>query len=84
MPGANCCLPQCSLSRKDKNVYFFKLPGKKDEFHVKWKKDLVNLLAKYRVIDIDLKDRIQKDRVFFCEHHFKTDDIEFTSKLLMI
>jgi len=67
------------MSRKSKGVYFFKLPSRKDEFYQKWKKELVSLLSKYRIIDNILKERIKVGNVYFCEKHFSPEDMEFTS-----
>jgi hypothetical protein len=81
MPGKNCAFPGCpvSCSYKFKGVSIFQIPMRNDEFHSNWKKEIINVLFKYRVADKDLKDRVAAGKIYICERHFSTDDIELTS-----
>ena len=53
MPGGNCCLPQCTVSRTDRHtgIALFKIPTRKDDFYTAWRNKLVAVIRKYRVIE---------------------------------
>ena len=72
MPGRNCSLPGCTVSDidKHKDIGMFKIPTKTDAFYSSWRKELSDLLAKYRPMDNFLKKRIAAGNVYFCEKHF--------------
>ena len=84
MPGANCVFPGCTVSRTDKHkdIGIFKVPTRKDEFHSDWRKNLINVITRYRENDTALKDQITAGNVYICERHFSSGDIELTSELL--
>ena len=80
----SCVIYGCGISENKKHEHglsLFKLPGRKTDFYVKWKKDILNVITKDRVIDQNLQHLIDNDRVWICEKHFKSEDIELTSKL---
>ena len=82
MPGGHSWVfPGCttSQSKKYKDINLFKLPARACDSE--WKKKLVDVIKKYRVVDRDLNERIASSKVYICEHHFIPSDIEFTSKL---
>ena len=81
MPGANCYFPECGVSRTKKyeGVGIFQIPMRNDEFYTKWRKDILDILSKYRM-DKDLKARTLAGNIYICERHFQKEDIEFTSK----
>ena len=56
MPGENCAFPKCSTSRKDKGISLFKVPtpDKTNDESIKWTKDLIDIILKYRVKDQSL------------------------------
>ena len=70
MPGANCVFPQCGVARHHVSVGIFKLPTRKAD--VAWKKDIIQIIEKYRVVDKNLRERLELGNAY---------DIEFTSKL---
>ena len=80
MPGENCCMPQCSTSRREKGVGIFQLPGRKDDFYAKWRNDILNIIKKYRVEDKHFKQLLDSKSVYICEKHFLPDEIELTSE----
>ena len=80
MPGDNCAFPKCGTSRRHKDIGIFKLPSRKGEFYQEWKKEIVNVILKYRVADDNFKKNIQAGNVHICERHFKANDIEITSE----
>ena len=60
MPGKNCAFPGCgvSCSYKYKGVSIFQIPMRNDEFQLNWRKEIDDILFKYRVADKDMKDRV--------------------------
>ena len=50
MPGANCAFPGCGMSRKQEGVGIFKIPTRNDSFYNEWRKNLLEVLIKYRVV----------------------------------
>lgn len=80
MPGGNSCVfPQCTVSqsKKYKGISLFKLPSRNCDRE--WKKDVVLQIKKFRVIDQALRERIESGKVFICENHYQSSDIEITS-----
>ena len=75
MPGENCAIPGCSISRKDKGISIFKVPLANNEFSKKWSQDLINIILKYRQRDKSLNERIGSHKLFICEKHFTADQI---------
>ena len=81
MPGANCAFPECTVSRtaKYQGIGIFQIPMRDDDFHVSWRNNIVAVLARYRVMDKAVRERVLTGKIYICERHFKTEDIEFTS-----
>ena len=75
MPGENCAIPGCSISRKDKGISIFKVPLANNEFNKKWRQDLINIILKYRQRDKSLNERIESHKLFIFEKHFTSDQI---------
>ena len=84
MPGANCAFPGCGMSRKQKGVGIFKIPTRNDSFYNEWRKNLLDVLIKYRVVDKCFEKRINEGKVYLCERHFIELDIEQTSKFVIV
>lgn len=82
MPGANCSIPGCTVSRteKHKGIGIFKVTTRTDEFYSTWRKNILDVIRRYRVEDKGFKKQIDSGNVFVCERHFPPEDIEFTSK----
>ena len=72
MPGENCAVPSCSISRKNK-ISIFKVPLPNNDENKKWSKELINIISKYRQHDESLNKRIQSHKLFVCERHFIFD-----------
>ena len=75
MPGENCAIPGCSISRKDKGISIFKVPLANNKFNKKWRQDLIKIILKYRQRDKSLNERIESHKLFFCEKHFTADQV---------
>jgi len=72
MPGKNCCFPQCTVSQTQRHagIKLFKVTTRKDEFHSNWRKKVINIISRYRVLDKIFYDRLENGRVFICEKHY--------------
>ena len=57
MPGDNCEIPGCSTSRAT--------PKKDDEYNVNWRKNIVDMITKIRVVDATLKRQIERKSLHF-------------------
>ena len=81
MPGANCAFPECTVSEtaKYQDIDIFQIPMKDHDFHVKWRNNIAAVLERYRVMDKAVRERILTGKIYICERHLKTEDIEFTS-----
>ena len=79
LPGENCVFPQCRVARHHVCVGIFKLPTRKAD--VTWKKELIQMIEKYCLVDKNLRERLELANANTCELHYKKDDIKFTSKL---
>ena len=75
MPGDNCAFNQCGTNRRTKGIGLFKLPTPKDEESKKWRRDVLNILTKYRVQDKDFKRQLASDCLHLCEKHFFPEEI---------
>ena len=64
MPGANCALPGCGVSRNFEGIGIFQVPARKGEFYENWRKELLNVICKYRVVDKVLKERIDRGKLY--------------------
>ena len=83
MPGGNCAFPKCTVSRTQNHqgTGIFKIPMRNNEFYTNWRKEIVGVLARYRVMDKTLRERVQEGKISICERHFKQEDIEYTSNV---
>ena len=80
--SSNCAFPGCSVQRKEKfqGTTIFTVPKRKDEFYTKWRKDLINIISRYRVLDCSTKQKLINcdETICICEKHFAPEDIEYT------
>ena len=75
MPGENCCIVNCSRSRKDKGVSLWKLPTPKNPEFKKWREDMLQIILRDRVLNTDLQRQIDEDRLHICQDHFRDDQL---------
>ena len=82
MPGANGAFLECIVLRtvKCQGIGIFQTPMRDDDFHVSWRNNIVSILGRYKIMDEAVRERILTGKFYICERHFKTEDIEFTSK----
>ena len=77
MPGANCVFPE--KTAKYHGIGIFQISIRDDDFHFNWRNNIVAVLGRYRVMDKAVKECVLTGKIYICERHFKTGDIEFTS-----
>ena len=75
MVGANCSIFGCSSSRRKSSVAIFKVPQGGDEWISNWRKSIISVVTKDRVIDKALRDRIMKKNIFVCKKHYSEDQL---------
>lgn len=82
MPGKNCCMPQCTVSQtpKHEGIKLYRVTTRKDEFYSNWRKEILAVVGRYRVMDQIFKARIANGRAFICQKHYAEADFELTSK----
>ena len=87
MTGSNCAFYGCGVNRKHK-VAIFKIPsiGATDSEHTKELKinareEWLRLILRTREMTADFKKRIDENKVYICERHFKAECI-LNSKLI--
>jgi len=82
MPGRNSCMPQCTVSETSKHegIKLYQLTTRQDDFYSNWRKEVLAIVGRYRVIDKIFKARIANGRAFICEKHYAGADFEFTSE----
>lgn len=78
MPGENCCIVNCSVSRRNKGVGIFKLPSKR--LYPEKRKEWIQIITRSRTIDQNFRNQLENDRVHVCERHFSPDEIETCKK----
>ena len=70
MPGDNCAIPGCSTFRGTPSVALLGMPKNDDEYYVNWRKSIVDMITKTRVVDASLKRQIKRRSLHFCEKHY--------------
>lgn len=78
MPGANCSIVGCPVSRKPmyQGISIFKVPSATERSKETWRNELLNVLTRDRVVDGNFRRQIQEGNLYTCERHFKPEDIE--------
>ena len=86
MTGSNCAFPGCETNRRSKfrGISIFKIPNRKTETYIEWKKSMLAVINKYRISTNDYKDRAEDGKIYVCERHFEPSDIELTSKYIFL
>ena len=75
MPGDNCAIPGCCTSRATLGVALLGMPKNDDEYNVNWRKNIVDMVTKIRVVDASLKRQIEKKSLRFCEKHYPEEKL---------
>ena len=86
MSGENYANVGCSTIRRYKDVSLFKLPAPttNDEITMSWRKAMLNVITRDKVVDSDFRRQIYNNKVYICERHFLPGDLyicKFISKL---
>ena len=75
MPGNNCAIPGCSISRATPGVALLGMPKNDDGYNLNWRKNIVNMITKIRVVDASLKRQIERKSLHFCEKHYPEEKL---------
>ena len=75
MPGNNCAIPGCSTSRAAPGVALLGMPKDDDGYNLNWRKNIVNMITKARVVDASLKRQIERKSLHFCEKHYPEEKL---------
>ena len=75
MPGDNCAIPGCSTSRATPGVALLGTAKNNDEYNVNWRKNIVDMITKIRVVDASLKRQIERRSLHFCEKHYSEEKL---------
>ena len=76
MPGDNCAVFGCGLSRRSRGISIWKLPTAKDEESRKWREAWLHEITKAREMDQSFRAQSKYDGVYTCEKHFKPEDVQ--------
>ena len=77
MPGANCSIFGCNVSRSKSGIAIFKIPSGDDDYNTKWREKLIHIITKDRVIDHALKKQITDRKLHVCEKHFPQSCVNY-------
>ena len=75
MPGENCAFVGCSSNCRHKQVSLFKLPTVKDETTKNWRREMLNVITRDRVVEENFKKQTEKDRVYVSKKYFRECDM---------
>ena len=85
MPGDNRAIPGCSTSRATPGVALLGMPKNDDEYNVNWRRNIVDLTTKIRVVDASLERQIERKSLQFCEKHYPEEKlIQYKYKIITI
>ena len=70
MPGDNCGIPDCSTFRATPGLVLLGMPKNSDKYDVNWRKNIVDMITKIRLVDASLKRQIERKSLHFCEKHY--------------
>lgn len=75
MSGITCSIFGCHVSRRSKykGLSIFKVPSGNSEFDTAWRNKLISVVTRDRVTDAQLKEQINKKRIYICQNHFNPD-----------
>ena len=75
MPGDNCAIPGCSTSRATLGVALLGIPKNNDEHNVNWRKNVVDMITKIRVVDASLKRQTERKSLHLYEKHYPKEKL---------
>ena len=65
MPGKNCAFVECHVYRKKESYSIFIVPKGEDEWSKNWRKQLIDIITKYRVVDAKSRCQIENKMLVF-------------------
>ena len=76
MTGSYCCITGCRVDRKHKDISIFRILALSEDIGLlKWRRDFIRELRKYRLFDAQFKARLRKNTVHICARHFREDQL---------
>ena len=75
MAEDNCATPGCSTSGATPGVALFGMPKNDDEHNVNWRKNIVDMITKIRVVDASLKRQIERKSLQFCDKRYPAEKL---------
>ena len=62
-----CAFPRCHVSRTTKyaGISLFQFPMRKDEFYTTWRRSLLGVLLRYRVLDCETIKKVMEGKLRF-------------------
>ena len=79
MPGANCSVYGCYTSRYSRGIAIFSLPKGQDNYNVQWRRKLIEIITKDRLIESALRKQIASESLHICERQFKEHEVNKVS-----
>ena len=73
MPGSNCSIFGCTVSRRTPGLAIFGIPRGNDEYSSTWRAKLVNIITRDRHVDQDLRLQIEKRNLHICQRHYSEE-----------
>ena len=69
----NCVFNGCHTNRANKsgkydNIPIVKITARSGRFYLDWKRDILNIITKYRQVDADLSQQIERGKIYICEN----------------
>ena len=65
MPGDNCAIPGCSTSTATPGVALLGMPKNNDKYNVNWRRNIVDMITKIRVVYASLRGKLKESLYTF-------------------
>ena len=72
MPGLVCCFPKCG-TKSTGTLGVFRITNRKNSFYLEWRKKTLDIIKRYRIVDANFQELLDKGKVAICERHYKKD-----------
>ena len=77
-----CHTNRANKSGKYKDIAIFKITARSGIFYLVWKKKILSIITKYRQVDADLLQQIERGQIYICENHYEPEDVEITGRFM--
>ena len=76
-----CHSNRANKSGKYDDIAIFKITARSGTFYLEWKKNILNITTKYRPVDANLSQQIERGQIYICENHYEPEDVKITGRL---